>query len=202
MTMATMTSQHNIYPLFFTLEDVNNGYILTARQVTGGVSDAGYCKEVVSEDKINARIGQLLHVEALSKEIPVVFHVEAIGEGTYQHDPEDPADGLMEAKLAYFHFSSRCVQEGAVLLLHFTDSRMIEVYGTEAERVAKANNLPLLRPGGIPLLQFPDTKEGKVSITSLFDKPTLVEVTSQKITDWYRSHLVQREKKKSKTSNT
>ena len=66
--MATMTSQHNIYPLFFTLEHVNNGYILTARQVTGGVSDAGYCKEVVSEDKINARIGQLLHVEALSKE--------------------------------------------------------------------------------------------------------------------------------------
>ena len=47
-----MTSQHNIYPLFFTLEHVNNGYILTARQVTGGVSDAGYCKEVVSEDKI------------------------------------------------------------------------------------------------------------------------------------------------------
>jgi hypothetical protein len=200
--MATMTSQHNIYPLFFTLEHVNNGYILTARQVTGGVSDAGYCKEVVSEDKINARIGQLLHVEALSKEIPVVFHVEAIGEGTYQHDPEDPADGLMEAKLAYFHFSSRCVQEGAVLLLHFTDSKMIEVYGTEAERVAKANNLPLLRPSGIPLLQFPDTKEGKVSITSLFDKPTLVEVTSQKITDWYRTHLVQMEKKNSKTSNT
>lgn len=196
-----MNSQHNIFPLFFTLEHVNNGYILTARQETGGMTEAGYRKEVVSEDKINARIGQLLHLDALSKEIPVVFHVEAIGEGTYQLDPEDPADGLMEAKLAYFHFSSRCIPGDSVLLLHFTDTKMIEVYGTEAERVAKANGLPLLRPGGIPLLQFPDTREGKVSVSNLFDKPTLVEVTSQKITDWYRSHLVQMEKKNKQTSN-
>lgn len=107
----------------------------------------------------------------------------------------------MEAKLAYFHFSSRCISEGSVLLLHFTDSKMIEVYGTEAERIAKANGLPLLGPGGIPLLQFPDTREGKVSVSNLFDKPTLVEVTSQKITDWYRSHLVQMEKKNKQTSN-
>ena len=51
------------------------------------MTEAGYRKEVVSEDKINARIGQLLHLDALSKEIPVVFHVEAIGEGTYRLDP-------------------------------------------------------------------------------------------------------------------
>lgn len=197
-----MNSQHNIFPLFFTLEHVNNGYILTARQETGGMTEAGYHKEVVSEDKINARIGQLLHLDALSKEIPVVFHVEAIGEGTYQTRPGgsrrrfDGGQGF-----AYFHFSSRCIPDDSVLLLHFTDTKMIEVYGTEAERVSKANGLPLLRPGGIPLLQFPDTREGKVSVSNLFDKPTLVEVTSQKITDWYRSHLVQMEKKNKQTSN-
>ena len=77
-------------------------------------------------------------MEALSKEIPVVFHVEAIGEGTYQHAPEDPADGLMEAKLAYFHFSSRCVQEGAVLLLHFTDSNRL----LRADKPALPHNIP------------------------------------------------------------
>jgi len=200
--MKKMSSQHNIYPLFFTLERVNNGYILTAKQETGGLQEPEYHKEVVPDDKINARIGQLLHLEALTKEHPVVFHVEAVGEGTYQYVQEDPTDGLMEAKLAYFHFSSRCVPAGSVILLHFTDSKMIEVYGTEAERVATANKLPLLRPAGIPLLQFPATKEGKVSVSNLFNKPMLVEVTAQKITEWYRSHLVQLEKKNLKSSNT
>lgn len=197
-----MMNPNNIYPLFFTLEHVNNGYILTSKQNNGGIQDSVYCKEVVSEDKINNRIGQLLHLEALAKERPVVFHVEAIGESTYQLTPEDPADGLMEAKLAYFHFSSRCIPDDSVLLLHFTDSKMIEVYGTEAERVATANGLPLLRPAGIPFLQFPATKEGKVSVSRLFEKPTLVEVTSKKITDWYKAHLVQMEKKNSKASNS
>ena len=58
-----MASQNNIYPLFFTLERVRNGYILTAKEETGGLKEAEYRKEVVSEDKINARIGQMLQVD-------------------------------------------------------------------------------------------------------------------------------------------
>lgn len=35
-----MASQNNIYPLFFTLERVRNGYILTAKEETGGLKEA------------------------------------------------------------------------------------------------------------------------------------------------------------------
>ena len=37
-----MASQNNIYPLFFTLERVRNGYILTAKEETGGLKEAEY----------------------------------------------------------------------------------------------------------------------------------------------------------------
>lgn len=39
-----MASQNNIYPLFFTLERVRNGYILTAKEETGGLKEAEYRK--------------------------------------------------------------------------------------------------------------------------------------------------------------
>ena len=35
-----MASQNNIYPLFFILERVRNGYILTAKEETGGLKDS------------------------------------------------------------------------------------------------------------------------------------------------------------------
>lgn len=43
-----MASQNNIYPLFFILERVRNGYILTAKEETGGLKEAEFRKEVVS----------------------------------------------------------------------------------------------------------------------------------------------------------
>ena len=46
-----MAMQNKIFPLFFTLERVDNGYILTAKEETGGLSEGGYRKEVVVDDK-------------------------------------------------------------------------------------------------------------------------------------------------------
>lgn len=83
-----MASTNNIYPLFFTLERVHNGYILTAKEDTGGLKEAVYRKEVVMEDKINTRIGQMLHLDTMVKEHPVVFHVEAVGETPYDIETE------------------------------------------------------------------------------------------------------------------
>jgi len=70
-----MAIQNKIFPLFFTLERVDNGYILTAKEETGGLSEGGYRKEVVTDDKINSRIGQLLHLDTMVKEHPVVFQI-------------------------------------------------------------------------------------------------------------------------------
>lgn len=39
-----MASQNNIYPLFFILERVRNGYILTAKEETGGLKEAEFRK--------------------------------------------------------------------------------------------------------------------------------------------------------------
>ena len=131
-----MASQNNIYPLFFILERVRNGYILTAKEETGGLKEAEFRKEVVSEDKINARIGQMLHLDAMVKERPVVFHVEAVGESTYQMANERSSDELTEAKLAYVHINSKDIKDGSILSLLIKDTDSIEVYGFEAERAA------------------------------------------------------------------
>ena len=136
-----MASQNNIYPLFFILERVRNGYILTAKEETGGLKEAEFRKEVVSEDKINARIGQMLHLDAMVKERPVVFHVEAVGESTYQMANERSSDELTEAKLAYVHINSKDIKDGSILSLLIKDTDSIEVYGFEAERAAKSNIL-------------------------------------------------------------
>ena len=189
-----MASQNNIYPLFFTLERVHNGYILTAKEENGGLKDAGFRKEVVSEDKINARIGLMLHLDAMVKERPVVFHVEAVGESTYQLTGERSSDELMEAKLAYVHINSKGVKDGSVISLLIKDTDTIEVYGRDAESIAKNNNIPLARVNGVPLLRFPNTKDGKKALTTYVGRPLLTEITVQQLTDWYISHKVLMEK--------
>ena len=54
-----MNQQNSPFPLFFTLERVENGYILTAKENTGSLSqEPKFRKEVVAEDKISSRVGQ------------------------------------------------------------------------------------------------------------------------------------------------
>lgn len=195
-----MASQNNIYPLFFTLERVRNGYILTAKEETGGLKEAEFRKEVVSEDKINARIGQMLHLDAMVKERSVVFHVEAVGESTYQMANERSSDELTEAKLAYVHINSKDIKDGSILSLLIKDTDSIEVYGFEAERAAKSNNIPLSRVNGVPVLSFPNTKDGKKSLATCVGRTLLTEISIQQLTDWYHSHkvLMEKENKKGK----
>ena len=185
-----MASQDNIYPLFFILERVRNGYILTAKEETGGLKEAEFRKEVLSEDKINARIGQMLHLDAMVKEHPVVFHVEAVGESTYQMANERSSDEL----------NSKDIKDGSILSLLIKDTDSIEVYGIEAERAAKSNNLPLVRVNGVPVLSFPNTKDGKKALATCVGRTLLTEVSIQQLTDWYHSHkvLMENENKKGK----
>lgn len=185
-----MASTNNIYPLFFTLERVHNGYILTAKEETGGLKEAAYRKEVVMEDKINTRIGQMLHLDAMVKEHPVVFHVEAVGETTYDIATEHTSNDITEAKLAYVHINSKDIKDGSVLALLITDTNVIEVYGIEAERAAKVNNLPLVRMNGIPLLRFPNTKDGKKALANYFGRTLLTEISCKKLSEWYERHKV------------
>ena len=103
-----MNQQNSPFPLFFTLERVENGYILTAKENTCSLSqEPKYRKEVVADDKICSRVGQLLNLEAMNKERPLLFHVEAVNEGTYKTDATVPSDNAAEAKLAFVHMKSK-----------------------------------------------------------------------------------------------
>lgn len=196
-----MASPNNIYPLFFTLERVHNGYILIAKEETGGLKEASFRKEVVAEDKINVRIGQLLHLDAMVKEHSVVFHIEAVGESTYQMvDDKHSSDELTEAKLAYVHINSRNIKDSSILSLLIKDTDTIEVYGVDAERAAKNNNIPLSRVNGVPVLRFPNTKDGKKSLTSCLGRTLLTEVSTEQLLTWYASHKVLIEKVEKKSS--
>ena len=167
-----MASHNNIYPLFFILERVRNGYILTAKEETGGLKEAEFRKEVVSEDKINARIGQMAN--------------------------ERSSDELTEAKLAYVHINSKDIKDGSILSLLIKDTDSIEVYGIEAERAAKSYNIPLFRVNGVPVLSFPNTKDGKKALATCVGRTLLTEISIQQLTDWYHSHKVLMEKENNK----
>lgn len=190
-----MDPQSNNFPLFFTLERVDNGYILAAKEETGSLpQEAEFRKEVVTEDKIHARIGQLIHPDALMKEHPVVFRVEAISENTYKTEEIIQVEGLMEAKLAFAHFKSKGLPADTILALLIEDTRMIEVYGLEAERLAARNNIKVVRSSGIPMLRFPNSKDGQKHLASLGTRMTLMNVTQEQILQWYASHQVEMEK--------
>ena len=194
-----MNPQSNNFPMFFTLERVDNGYILSSKEETGSLTqDAVFRKEVVAEDKIHARIGQLLHPDALVKERPVVFRVEAVSENTYKTDEGIQMDGLMEAKLSFAHFKSKGVPADTILALLIEDTKTIEVYGLEAERMATRNNIKVIRSSGIPMLRFPNTKDGQKHLASLGTRMTVMNVTQEQILQWYASHQVETESKPGK----
>ena len=190
-----MAALNNTYPLFFTLEKVHNGYILTAKEETGGMKEPKFRKEVVNEDRIATRIGQLLHLEALNDELPTTFHVEAISEGTYQVEEASVADELMTAKLAYGNFSSRTAPAGNIRLFHFLDDKTIEVYGRAAKEIAEAMRVPFQKINGIPVLIYPYTEESQKTFSSHFRDLTMIDVTKQKIKDWYKAREVKLEER-------
>ena len=185
-----MAAQNTIFPLIFTLERVRNGYILTTKEETGSPKEAVYRKEVVTEDKIHSRIGQLLHLDTMTNEHPVMFHVEAVSKNAYQPVDDTMKDDMAEAKLAFIHFSSGNIHDGSVICLRFNDTDTIEVYGAEVETAAKKDDYPIAYVGGIPALSFPNTKEGKKSLTALFPRPRLIETTNQQVSEWYKSRKI------------
>ena len=109
-----MAAQNTIFPLIFTLERVRNGYILSAKEETGSAQEPAFRKEVVTDDKIHSRIGQLLHLDTMTNEHPVMFHVEAVSKNAYQPVDDTMKDDMAEAKLAYLHFCGGNVQDGSV----------------------------------------------------------------------------------------
>lgn len=191
-----MNPQNSPFPLFFTLERVENGYILTAKENTGSMTqEPQYKKEVVVEDKISSRVGQLLNLEAMIKERPLLFHVEAVNEGTYKTDGDTPADRAMEAKLAFVHIKSKDIPSDSVLVLQLTDIHTLEIYGDRAAKVAKENNIGITRVGGIPMLRFPDTKDGMKLLASYCKRTQVFTYTQKEILQWYDEHQVTMEAK-------
>jgi len=181
-----------LYPLFFTLEKVTNGYILTSKKETGSLAhDTEFMKEIVTEDKINSRIGQLLHLDKMLPEKPRVFYVEAVREGVYKNDPNTVPDASLDARREFAHFHSGKNSEGWCLALQITDTGFIEVYGDQAVTIAESNNLPIKRKGTTPYLQFPDNKDGKKMLASYCSNQLrLLTVTSTQITKWYEEHNI------------
>jgi hypothetical protein len=103
-----MSQQKIKYPIFFTLEHVENGYILTCKDENVGLNEeSAYRKEVVTEDNIEKRIGKLLCLGALVKEHPLGFYIEATGVNTYAVEEMGNTSELIQAKTTYYHMLRR-----------------------------------------------------------------------------------------------
>ena len=186
--MAT-NQQTNTFPLFFTLERVDNGYILKCKEETAGLThEAQWRKEVVLDDKIDQRIGHLLHLDTMKKELPITFFVEAVTENTYKFEGDDgiKQDDLLQAKLLFYQFQLKNYKDDVVLCLQVGDT--IEIYGSNAEKLAISNPDFLIRVGGVHMMRFPNNKDGKKQISTLRPQVTLLSATEEQIVNWYNTH--------------
>ena len=187
-----MNQQNNTFPLFFTLERVENGYILKCKEESAGLSgEASIRKEIVVEDKIDQRIGHLLKLDTMKKEVPLTFFVEAITENTYKFDDEGiKADDLTRMRLKFYQFHLKNYKDDVVLGLKNVDSNTIEIYGSNAEKLALSNNLNLIRIDGIHMLRFPVTKDIMKQIGTYRPQVTLMTVKDEDIVKWNNTHQI------------
>ena len=186
-----MATQSNIFPMFFTLERVDNGYILAYKETGSTIKQNTSHKEVVTEDKISTRIGQLLKLDTLKKEMPIVFHIEAVTESTYKEsDGGIGYDNSIETKLAFYNFTKRNIPLDDLLVLHITDDDTANIYGAEAETFAKSNDMKCTRVGKVPVLQFSTSKEGKKAVTQGGRHIHWLDVSEESIKKWYENHQI------------
>ncbi len=185
-----MAEKNDIYPLFFTVEKVRNGYILTIKEKKAGTDEYVFCKEVVAEDKIDARVGKLFQMERITPEYPIVFHVEAVSESTYNLGNGQQTTELAKAKLAYTHICTKGMDKGKATALRIQETGTVEVWGDQAERAARSHEIPLSYVGIIPMLSFPNTKEGLKAVSATFSQINLTDTSNKEISEWYISHKV------------
>ena len=186
-----MNQQTNTFPLFFTLERVENGYILKCKEESTGLSqEAKWRKEIVTDDKIDQRIGHLLNLDTMKKEVPLNFFIAAITENTYKFDDDVKPDELMKAKLQFYQYQLKNYREDQVLALKIPDSNTIEIYGSNAEKLSINDSSYLIRVMGIHMMRFMDNKEGRKLLGTFRPQVTLLTVTEEKMLEWYNSHKI------------
>lgn len=179
-----------LFPVFFPLEKVRRGYILTSWD-EGSVGQPGrWVKEIVPEDQINRRIGELLHVDKLTPEVPVVYRVETISEKTFYKAGSAPLDRLTDAKSKYVHFKTKNFRHRVNALMDL-DKKTIEFYGTDAVMLTKAMGQDpeaLQHIGGIAVLSYPYSNEVGMMVAKVAPDFNLLKATQKEILDWYDSH--------------
>ena len=80
-----------------------------------------------------------------------------------------------------------------VVALVIEDTQTVEVYGLDAENIAKRNNIKVIRSGGIPLLRFPSSKDGQKHLASMCAKISIHNVTHREVLQWYAEHMIETE---------
>ena len=194
-----------IFPLFFIVERVNKGYVLTFKNN----DSMEITKEVVLESNINTRIGELLSLETLTKGRIAKFHVEATAADHNSQETKnsikkataadhivssnDPAnfeqmDELFTAKVCFYNNLSQDIKDGSTLVLQDKDDNLNEIFGENAKEVALKHELPLAYKNDIASISFPTTKEGQKSLAQCIQRVKLVAFTHQELLQWYHSN--------------
>ena len=166
-----------IFPLFFIVERVNKGYVLTFKNN----DSMEITKEVVLESNINTRIGRIAK-----------FHVEATA-ADHIVSSNDPAnfeqmDELFTAKVCFYNNLSQDIKDGSTLVLQDKDDNLNEIFGENAKEVALKHELPLAYKNDIASISFPTTKEGQKSLAQCIQRVKLVAFTHQELLQWYHSN--------------
>lgn len=180
--------QSKVYPIFFILERVENGFILTSKSA----SSPTIKKEIVAEDRISARIGELLAFGSLKKGCTQKYYFDTVSFDP-KTSPNDPAnyaitDELFAAKYCFYNFRRQDLKDGSILCINDKDTGDIEIFGTEAEKIFQKMDLTVVRKFGIPVIFFKNDKNGKMCLTKYAGRVTMVELTQKEILEWYHKH--------------
>lgn len=184
-------SGESFFPLYITVERVRKGYIITYYDEGSVARPAGYYKEVVAESDIYRRLGELLHVDNLDAEKPVLYRIEVVSAKAYEIEGSVPLDSLTQAKIGFLHFKTKDAPRDKVWALRVSDSRAFEFYGDSALAVARGlgrNPETIQRIGGVAVLTFPADNETMKQVAKAAPNFQFIDVSEHDVLDWFRRH--------------
>lgn len=158
----------------FTLEHVTNGFILSTKSI----------KEVVTEDKIAQRIGEILNIAGLKQSKGAcVFRVESCTQENDEIYNSPVKEGIMKAKKKFYNFNKPENGTLAFLIKDDNGESHFEFIDKDADEISTQIGVKVGEKDGVHILKLDVRKETRKLIAKF--KPRVVEMTEDAIMEWY-----------------
>ena len=177
----------DIFPLYFTVESCEGGFILHPR---------GQNKKVVMKEQIQTAVGKLFHFDTLNIETPVVYRVQAMSLEEYAHLISIKPDDFMDQKVDYVNLVlQEKLHQGHIIVIK--NDQNFEIVGDQVVRVLADFDGSLdqfvVSVGGHRVIILPASKENGQMLAKMYsnnNKLCLLELDKKKFMEKIQAHHV------------